>query len=72
MNPIKFNKLNISEDFTTLLQTNEFTKKIKSEKSILKNLLIFGLMTTTITLIIKHINNERKKGFYSQDKNRDD
>jgi hypothetical protein len=72
MNPIKFNKLNISEDFTTLLQTNEFTKKIKSEKSILKNLLIFGLMTTTITLIIKYINNEREKRFYSRDKNRDD
>jgi|TARA_B110000879_G_scaffold159020_1_gene205332 hypothetical protein len=67
MNPIELNKLNISEDLTTLLQTNEFDKKIKSEKSILINLLILGLMTTTITLIIKYINNEREKRFYSRD-----
>ena len=67
MNPIELNKLNISEDLTTLLQTNEFDKKIKSKKSILINLLILGLMTTTITLIIKYINNEREKRFYSRD-----
>jgi|TARA_B110000503_G_scaffold77975_1_gene119975 hypothetical protein len=67
MNPIELNKLNISEDLTTLLQTNELDKKIKSEKSILINLLILGLMTTTITLIIKYINNEREKRFYSRD-----
>jgi len=67
MNPIELNKLNISEDLTTLLQANEFDKKIKSEKSILINLLILGLITTTITLIIKYINNEREKRFYSRD-----
>ena len=67
MNPIELNKLNISEDLTTLLQTKELDKKIKSEKSILINLLILGLMTTTITLIIKYINNEREKRFYSRD-----
>jgi|TARA_B110000967_G_scaffold168892_1_gene178098 hypothetical protein len=67
MNPIELNKLNISEDLITLLQTNELDKKIKSEKSILINLLILGLMTTTITLIIKYINNEREKRFYSRD-----
>jgi len=67
MNPIELNKLNISEDLTTLLQTNEFDKKIKSKKSILINLLILGLMTTTIKLIIKYINNEREKRFYSRD-----
>ena len=67
MNPIELNKLNISEDLTTLLQTNELDKKIKSEKSILINLLILGIMTTTITLIIKYINNEREKRFYSRD-----
>ena len=67
MNPIELNKLNISEDLITLLQTNELDKKIKSEKSILINLLILGIMTTTITLIIKYINNEREKRFYSRD-----
>ena len=67
MNPIELNKLNISEDLITLLQTNELDKKIKSEKSILINLLILGLITTTITLIIKYINNEREKRFYSRD-----
>ena len=67
MNPNELNKLNISEDLTTLFQTNEFDKKIKSKKSILINLLILGLMTTTIKLIIKYINNEREKRFYSRD-----
>jgi len=67
MNPIELNKLNISEDLAGLVQTNESNNKIKANQSILKTVLFPLILTTTITLIIKYINNEREKRFYSRD-----
>jgi hypothetical protein len=67
MNPIELNKLDISIDLAGLVQANELSNKVKSNQSVLIVVLIPLVMATTITLIIKYINNERKKRFYSRD-----
>ena len=67
MNPIELNKLDISIDLAGLVQANELSNKVKSNQSVLIVVLIPLIMATTITLIIKYINNERKKRFYSRD-----
>jgi hypothetical protein len=72
MNPIELNKLDISIDLAGLVQANELSNKVKSNQSVLIVVLIPLIMATTITLIIKYINNEKEKRFYSRDKNRND
>ena len=67
MNPIELNKLDISIDLAGLVQANELSNKVKSNQSVLIVILIPLIMATTITLIIKYINNEREKRFYSRD-----
>jgi len=69
MNPIELNKLDISIDLAGLVQANELSNKVKSNQSVLIVVLIPLVMATTvtITLIIKYINNEKKKRFYSRD-----
>ena len=67
MNPIELNKLDISIDLAGLVQANELSNKVKSNQSVLIVVLIPLVMATTITLIIKYINNEREKRFYSRD-----
>lgn len=67
MNPIELNKLDISIDLAGLVQANELSNKVKSNQSVLIVVLIPLIMATTITLIIKYINNEREKRFYSRD-----
>ena len=69
MNPIELNKLDISIDLAGLVQANELSNKVKSNQSALIVVFIPLIMATTvtITLIIKYINNERKKRFYSRD-----
>ena len=67
MNPIELNKLDISIDLAGLVKANELSNKVKSNQSVLIVVLIPLIMATTITLIIKYINNERKKRFYSRD-----
>jgi len=66
MNPIELNKLDISIDLAGLVQANELSNKVKSNQSVLIVVLIPLIMATTITLIIKYINNEREKRFYSR------
>jgi|TARA_B110000090_G_scaffold182685_1_gene208943 hypothetical protein len=67
MNPIELNKLDISIDLAGLVKANELSNKVKSNQSVLIVVLIPLIMATTITLIIKYINNEREKRFYSRD-----
>ena len=67
MNPIELNKLDISIDLAGLVKANELRNKVKSNQSVLIVVLIPLIMATTITLIIKYINNEREKRFYSRD-----
>jgi len=67
MNPTELNKLGISIDLAGLVQANEPSSKVKSKQSILIAVLIPLVLATTITLIIKYINNEREKRFYSRD-----
>jgi hypothetical protein len=67
MNPIELNKLDISIDLAGLVQANELSNKVKSNQSVLIVVLIPLIMATTITLIIKCINNEKEKRFYSRD-----
>ena len=67
MNPIELNKLDISIDLAGLVKANELSYKVKSNQSVLIVVLIPLIMATTITLIIKYINNEREKRFYSRD-----
>ena len=69
MNPIELNKLDISIDLAGLVKANELSNKVKSNQSVLIVVLIPLVMATTvtITLIIKYINNEKKKRFYSRD-----
>lgn len=67
MNPIELNKLDISIDLAGLVQANELSNKVKSNQSVLIVVLIPLVMATTITLIIKYINNEKEKRFYSRD-----
>ena len=67
MNPIELNKLDISIDLAGLVQANELSNKVKSNQSVLIVVLIPLIMGTTITLIIKYINNEKEKRFYSRD-----
>ena len=67
MNPIELNKLDISIDLAGLVKANELSNKVKSNQSVLIVVLIPLIMATTITLIIKYINNEKKKRFYSRD-----
>ena len=67
MNPIELNKLDISIDLAGLVQANELSNKVKSNQSVLIVVLIPLIMATTITLIIKYINNEKEKRFYSRD-----
>jgi hypothetical protein len=67
MNPIELNKLDISIDLAGLVQANELSNKVKSNQSVLIVVLIPLIMATTITLIIKYINNEREKRLYSRD-----
>lgn len=66
MNPIELNKLDISIDLAGLVKANELSNKVKSNQSVLIVVLIPLIMATTITLIIKYINNEREKRFYSR------
>ena len=66
MNPTELNKLGISIDLAGLV-ANEPSSKVKSKQSVLIAVLIPLVLATTITLIIKYINNERKKRFYSRD-----
>ena len=67
MNPTELNKLGISIDLAGLVKANELSNKVKSNQSVLIVVLIPLIMATTITLIIKYINNEREKRFYSRD-----
>jgi hypothetical protein len=67
MNPTELNKLGISIDLAGLAQANEPSNKVKSNQSVLIIVLIPLVLATTITLIIKYINNEREKRFYSRD-----
>ena len=67
MNPIELNKLDISIDLAGLVKANELSNKVKSNQSVLIVVLIPLIMATTITLIIKYINNERENTFYSRD-----
>lgn len=67
MNPIELNKLDISRDLAGLVKANEISNKVKSNQSVLIVVLIPLIMATTITLIIKYINNEKEKRFYSRD-----
>lgn len=67
MNPTELNKLGISIDLAGLVQSNEPSNKVKSKQSVLIAVLIPLVLATTITLIIKYINNEREKRFYSRD-----
>ena len=67
MNPIELNKLDISIDLAGLVKANELSNKVKSNQSVLIVVLIPLIMATSITLIIKYINNEREKRFYSRD-----
>lgn len=67
MNPIELNKLDISIDLAGLVQANELSNKVKSNQSVLIVVLIPLIMATTITSIIKYINNEKEKRFYSRD-----
>lgn len=67
MNPIELNKLDISIDLAGLVKANELSCKVKSKQSVLIAVLIPLVLATTITLIIKYINNEREKRFYSRD-----
>ncbi|MDB4108031.1 hypothetical protein N9672_01845 [Flavobacteriaceae bacterium] len=67
MNPIELNKLDISIDLAGLVKANELSNKVKSNQSVLIVVLIPLIMATTITLIIKYINNEKEKRFYSRD-----
>lgn len=67
MNPIELNKLDISIDLAGLVKANELSNKVKSNQSVLIVVLIPLIMATTITLIIKYINNEKEKKFYSRD-----
>ena len=67
MNPTELNKLGISIDLAGLAQANEPSNKVKSNQSVLIIVLIPLVLATTITLIIKYINNEREKRLYSRD-----
>ena len=67
MNPTELNNLGISIDLAGLVQSNEPSNKVKSKQSVLIAVLIPLVLATTITLIIKYINNEREKRFYSRD-----
>lgn len=67
MNPIELNKLDISIDLAGLVKANELSNKVKSNQSVLIVVLIPLIMATTITSIIKYINNEKEKRFYSRD-----
>jgi len=67
MNPIELNKLDISIDLAGLVKANELSNKVKSNQSVLIAVLIPLVLATTITLIIKYINNEKEKRFYSRD-----
>lgn len=67
MNPIELNKSDISIDLAGLVKANELSNKVKSNQSVLIVVLIPLIMATTITSIIKYINNEKEKRFYSRD-----
>ena len=67
MNPTELNKLGISIDLAGLVQANEPSSKVKSKQSVLIAVLIPLVLATTVAFIIKYINNEREKRFYSRD-----
>ena len=64
MNPVELNKLDISRDYVAFVQPTKINNKILSKQSILKSFIIPFVLTASITIIIKHIYDEKKKRLY--------